>query len=114
MANPNPSPSTRFSSENNPAPGRGRQKGARDRMSTAFLNALADDFEAHGKGVVATVRKKDPSTYLRVFAGILPKEIEISRPLDGMDDSVLLQAIETLTEIMRAKPEETLPAPTVN
>jgi hypothetical protein len=31
-----------------------------------------------------------------------------------MDDSVLLQAIETLTEIMRAKPEETLPAPTVN
>jgi hypothetical protein len=111
--NPNPSPSTRFTSE---SPARGRQKGARDRMSTAFLNALADDSEAHGKDVVATVRKEDPSTYLRVFASLAPKEIEISRPLDGMDDSELLQAIETLTEIMRAntpsaEPEE---APKLN
>jgi hypothetical protein len=40
--NPNPSPETRFSTDN---PGRAKQKGARDRMSTAFLNALADDFE---------------------------------------------------------------------
>ncbi len=47
MANPNPSPATRFSADN---PGRAKRKGARDRLSAAFLTALADDFDAHGKG----------------------------------------------------------------
>lgn len=92
---------TRFSSEKQPEK-TGRPKGTRDRISTEFLNALADDFHKNGPSVVATVRKKDPSTYLRVFAGLLPKEIEITRPLDGMADGELVQAIEALTEIMRA------------
>ena len=31
-------------------------KGSRNKLSDAFLQALADDFEAHGKGVVEKVR----------------------------------------------------------
>jgi hypothetical protein len=100
--NPNPSPSTRFSSEDNPARGRGRQKGARDRLSAAFLTVLADDFEAHGKGVVATVRKKDPSTYMRVMASLLPKEIELRHPLDELSDEDIAYLIATLKEIVPA------------
>jgi hypothetical protein len=41
MANPNPSPSTRFGLGN---PSRGRQRAARDKISTAFLEALTDAF----------------------------------------------------------------------
>ena len=63
--NPNPNPATRFSPDN---PGRAKQKGARDRLSAAFLGALSDDFETNGKTVIETVRAKDPSTYLRVVA----------------------------------------------
>jgi hypothetical protein len=91
--NPNPSPETRFSTDN---PGRAKQKGARDRMSTAFLNALADDFEAHGKDVVATVREEDPSTYVRFVASLLPKQVEITHPLDELSDEDLAYLIATL------------------
>jgi hypothetical protein len=48
------------------------------------------------------VATNDQSTFVKLGPALLAKEIEIRRPLDGMDDSVLLQAIETLTEIMRA------------
>jgi hypothetical protein len=59
LANPNPSPKTRFTSD---SPARGRQKGARDRLSSAFLIALADHFEEHGEAAIKEVREKDPAT----------------------------------------------------
>ena len=54
----------------NPA---GRPKGSRHRISEAFLGALADDFEAHGAGVIQHVRERDPAAYLNVVARVLPK-----------------------------------------
>jgi hypothetical protein len=54
--NPNPSPATRFSDDN---PGRAKQEGARDRLSAAFLNDFADDYDTHGKTVIETVRGKE-------------------------------------------------------
>lgn len=94
MANPNPSPATRFVPGQT---GRAKQKGTRDRMSAAFLAALADDFEAHGKEAVEKVRQDDPSTYLRIFATLAPKEMEISRPLDGISDELLDKVIAVIT-----------------
>lgn len=94
--NPNPSPTTRFSADN---PSRAKQKGARDRLSTKFLTALADDFETNGAAVLEEVRKKDPATYMRVCASILPKELEIGRqPLDDISDDALAALIETVKD----------------
>lgn len=95
--NKNPSPATRFKPGNN-----GRPKEARDRLGRAFLYGLAADFDKDGIKAIEAVREKDPATYMRVIASILPKEIEITRPLDGLQDSELLTAIETLTDAMRA------------
>jgi hypothetical protein len=92
MANPNPSPSTRFTPGSN-----GRPKGSRDRLSAAFLKALADDFDTNGVGVVEKVRVEDPATYLRVVASLLPKEVEISRRLfDDVSDEALAEIIAVL------------------
>lgn len=103
--NKNPSPATRFKPGNN-----GRPKEARDRLSRGLLNALADDFEKNGVAAIEKVRDNDAPTYLRVVASIIPKEIEITRPLDGMDDGQLAQAIELLADVLRAQappiPEE--------
>jgi hypothetical protein len=85
--NPNPSPATRFSADN---PGRAKQKGARDRLSAAFLNDFADDYDAHGKTVIETVRAKDPIAYMRIAAALLPTKVEITEtPLDGLTDEQL-------------------------
>jgi len=58
--------------------GSGRAKGARNRISTLFLNELADDFEKNGKGVIAIMRIERPVEYCKVIASILPKELELS------------------------------------
>jgi hypothetical protein len=85
--NPNPSPATRFSADN---PGRAKQKGARDRLSAAFLNDFADDYDAHGKTVIETVRGKDPVAYMRLAAALLPTKVEITEsPFDGLTDEQL-------------------------
>ena len=58
----------------NPA---GRPKGARSKLSEAFLESLANDFEAHGVEVVRKVREERPHDYLKIVATILPKQMQL-------------------------------------
>ncbi len=53
----------------------GRPKGARNKLGESFIAAVLKDFEANGLKAIEKVRETDPSTYMRVIAGILPKEI---------------------------------------
>ena len=75
----------------NPA---GRPKGSRNKLSDAFLQALADDFEAHGKGVVEKVRTERPQDYLKIIASVMPKRMEVEdvgppcRAADLSDDEL--------------------------
>ena len=90
MANPNPNPATRFGAGATGNPSRAKQKGARDRLSAAFLNDFADDYDANGKAVIETVRGKDPVAYMRLAAALLPTKVEISEnPLDDLSDEQL-------------------------
>ena len=52
----------------------GRPKGSRNKLSDAFLQALADDFEAHGKWVVERVRTERPQDYLKIVASVCRSE----------------------------------------
>ena len=56
----------------------GRRKGSRDRIATALLEAIAEDFEKFGPEAVKIARKERPVEYLRVVASLLPKEFEIT------------------------------------
>lgn len=62
-----------------------------------IASPLADHFEEHGSEAIKEVREKDPATYLRVIAGVLPKEVDITRrPLDELGDDELAELIERL------------------
>ena len=101
MSNSNPSPQSRFQPGVNNH-GCTKQKGARDRLSAAFLSALADDFDAHGPAVIRDVRANDAGTYLRIVASLLPKEVELNkRPLASLSDDELLAAIDAVKEVIR-------------
>jgi hypothetical protein len=56
----------------------GRPKGAKNRLSWSFLNALADDFEQHGIETIRICRVEEPISYMKVIAGLMPKEFEFS------------------------------------
>jgi hypothetical protein len=66
----------RFLSGNNGGPG--RKAGTRRDLEFALVDAVVRDFEKHGVAAIERVREDDPSTYLRIAAGLLPKELHVN------------------------------------
>lgn len=110
MANPNPSPETRFK-KGEPVPKGGRPKEARDRITRRYLHALAEDFEKHGVEAIVRLRETDVGKYIQAVGSVVPKEIEINRPLDGLSDEELVAAIQALTGAIRAQAPDLQEAP---
>jgi hypothetical protein len=54
----------------------GRPAGTRNRLTGDLLKALANDFAAHGEGVVKVVRCEEPATYLKIIASLVPKKLQ--------------------------------------
>lgn len=74
----------------------GKPKAARNRLQGGFLNALADDFDKHGKKAIAKARTKDPVGYIKAIASLMPKQVEQSQPLDDLTDAELTAGIALL------------------
>ena len=55
---------------------KGRPKGSRHKLSESFIKVLAEDFAKNGKRAVATVSRDDPAAYLKLVAGLVPKEVK--------------------------------------
>lgn len=79
----------------------GRPKGSRNVLVEDFVNALQRDFMQHGEQAIAEVRENDTSTYLRIVASLVPKELTINegesaveRILGSLPDSELAPFIE--------------------
>ena len=68
----------------------GRTKGVKNRLSHAFLTALADDFEQHGVDAIKIARVERPVEYVRIVASLMPRELEImdSRLADLSDEEL--------------------------
>ena len=56
----------------------GRAKGVKNKLSWAFLTDLLADYEAHGKDAIKICRIERPIEYIKMVAGLLPKEFEIT------------------------------------
>ena len=76
-----PSKDTQFKPGQSGNPG-GKPQGARNKLSTAFIQALSDDFDKAGIVAVEQVRKEQPAQYLNVIGKLMPKLMELSGP-DG-------------------------------
>jgi len=82
----------------NPA---GRGKGARTKLGEAFLEALHNDFQEHGKDAIKTVRQDKPDAYLKTIAMILPKEFKVTvDPLEELTDAELDRYIKQLASAL--------------
>lgn len=77
----------------NPA---GRKPGSRNKLTEAFLKAMADDFEVYGQEAIEQARQKEPLGYIKTIASLCPKELDLKRPLEEMDDGELRDAIDVL------------------
>jgi hypothetical protein len=71
----------------------GRPKGARSKLSEAFLEALLEDFEkaseedaSLGAKAIAAMRAEKPNEYARMIASILAKEVDANLNGDISDE----------------------------
>lgn len=88
-----------FQPGNNANPG-GKPVGARNRLTAAFLNALAKDFDENGKEAIEQCRLYKPDAYIKAIAALCPKEIEVKRPLEEMSADELLDAVRALQSFL--------------
>jgi hypothetical protein len=74
----------------------GKPKAARNRIQGAFLNALADHFDLHGKKAIEAACEKDPMGYIKAVASLMPKQFEQAEPLEDLTDAELTAGIALL------------------
>lgn len=92
---------TRFKPGQSGNPG-GQIKGYRKTLQGDFLRELATDFKEHGKAAIKAAREEDPLGYVRTVAALLPKEVELVRPLEGLSDDELAAIAEQLRSALGA------------
>ena len=84
----------------------GKAVGDRNRLTKRFLFDLADDFEQFGKKAIQDCRENKPEAYIKAIAALCPKEIEIKRPLQEMEDAELLTAVRALEGFLATRADE--------
>jgi len=83
---------------------KGRPKGSRNKLGEDFLSALQADFAEHGPSTIVKVREERPHEYLKVIAGILPKELNVNTSrVEEMSDDELADGIAALQSILAAQ-----------
>ena len=78
----------------------GRPARSRNRLQGVFLAALADDFERHGAAAIVQCREAKPAEYLKVIAALLPREVEVRRPLEELSDDELNAALGAVRAVL--------------
>ena len=79
-------------------PGPGRPKGStRYELGQDFVRDLHEAWIANGKGAIDTVVKERPHEFLKVVAGLLPKDINVKvDSLSEIDDTELAASLAAL------------------
>jgi len=72
---------------------KGKAQGTRTGVCDAFVRDLHDDWRKHGKAALAACRKEEPATYVRVVAGLLPKETNANLNMNAGESLERLIAI---------------------
>ena len=77
----------RFLPGNNGGPG--RPKGSRNKLGEAFIEDVYAKWKEAGAEVLTQMVAEDPGGFVRVVAGILPKEMVIKDELSDVSDEEL-------------------------
>lgn len=69
----------------------GRPKGSRTVFAETFLKDFLRDWEEHGSEAIETVRKEDPTNYVKIGASLLPKDFNLTHSNEAELDKILNQ-----------------------
>jgi hypothetical protein len=79
----------------------GRPKGVRNRIGTAFMEDMYADWKEHGKETIARMRRRYPHMYVRTYAHLVPKQLEVTQNFgDGIPTDELLRIYDYLRAVV--------------
>jgi hypothetical protein len=82
----------------NPA---GRPKGARNKLSEEFIDALHASWQEHGRSAIEEMQKTKPGEYVKLVASLVPKDFNLNTPggeFDHLTDEQLVRRLKVLSE----------------
>jgi hypothetical protein len=86
----------------------GRARGSRNRLSDSFISHLRDCWERHGVAALERVAVEQPEVLVKVIAGILPRDLNLSVNVDASEFAVkfgtAIEALGNEPPTIRAKP----------
>ena len=74
---------------------KGRNAGAREAISRELLNDMAVAWELYGPEALRQMASTDPSSFVRAYVGLLPKEVKVDA-MENMTEEQLLARIKEL------------------
>lgn len=81
----------------------GKPVGSRNALQGDFMRALADDFATHGIKAIQETRENSPAQYVKIVASLMPKELEIKRPLEELSDDDLIAGVAALQSFINSE-----------
>lgn len=80
----------------------GRPKGSRNKLGEAFTLALYEDFQQHGVAAIQECREAKPDQYLKVIAGLMPKDMNLNvNDARELSDADLIARIRQLDDVVK-------------
>jgi hypothetical protein len=85
----------------NPA---GRPKGSRNKLTSEFFDDFFAAWQTYGAKALKDVAENNPRDFVRAAAMLMPKEFQLSSPLDDLTDADLADLIAALRSLIAAGP----------
>ena len=84
--------------------GGGRKKGSRNKLGEAFCDDVYAEWQEHGRQALIDMREEKPGDFVKVVAGILPKEMNLRvGEFDELtDDQLARQLASIASQLARA------------
>lgn len=80
--------------------GGGRRKGSRNKLGEQFIDDVYAEWQEHGPATLQRMRAEDPGAFVRVVAGILPKEVVVKDELSDVSDDELAALVIAAREAL--------------
>src|ERR1700732_369277 len=89
-------------------PGPGRTPGAKNKLQAAFLRDLTEAWELEGKGCLRIMAKEEPSKFVQVCAGLMPREVMFDGGLVGdlSDEEIELLITKARQQLLAGPKQE--------
>lgn len=72
----------------------GRPRNSRNRITEAFLRDFEEEWRKSGATALSTLAVDHPDKFAQIAASLLPKQVEVERPMEQLADEELGAALE--------------------